>query len=32
MGDAINHGDLQQVESRRANDTFRNYVNGFNYS
>ncbi|MFN0141277.1 MAG: RHS repeat domain-containing protein [Pyrinomonadaceae bacterium] len=27
-----NDGDLQQVQSRRANDTFRNYANTFNYT
>ncbi|MFN0140407.1 MAG: hypothetical protein ACKVQW_10035 [Pyrinomonadaceae bacterium] len=27
-----NDGDLQQVQSRRANDTFRNYANGFAYT
>lgn len=25
-------GSLQQVQSRRANDTFRNYANAFNYT
>ena len=25
-------GDLQQVQSRKANDTFRNYANSFNYT
>lgn len=25
-------GSLQQVQSRRANDTFRNYANGFTYT
>ncbi len=25
-------GGLQQVQSRKANDTFRNYANGFNYT
>ncbi len=25
-------GDLQQVQSRKANDTFRNYANAFNYT
>ena len=27
-----NDGDLQQVQSRKANDTFRNYANSFNYT
>ncbi len=27
-----NDGELQQVQSRRTNDTFRNYANGFNYT
>lgn len=25
-------GDLQQVQSKRANDTFKNYANGFTYT
>ena len=25
-------GDLQQVQSKKANDTFRNYANSFNYT
>jgi len=25
-------GDLQQVQSRRVNDSFRNYANAFNYT
>jgi RHS repeat-associated protein len=27
-----NDGDLSQVQSRKANDTFRNYANSFNYT
>jgi RHS repeat-associated protein len=27
-----NDGELVQVQSRKANDTFRNYANGFNYN
>ncbi len=27
-----NDGDLQQVQSKKANDTFRNYANSFNYT
>lgn len=27
-----NDGDLSQVQSKKANDTFRNYANGFNYT
>jgi RHS repeat-associated protein len=27
-----NDGDLMQVQSRRANDNFRNYANGFTYT
>ena len=26
-----NEGDLQQVQSKKTNDTFRNYANSFNY-